>query len=144
MKNIYILDFGGRMAVVESVHKNREELLVAIQETMAQCYGQPVGPMDMISVMCLDRVECCLHGFRIVSGPQEAIPVGPVAECHAVTRWYPEDIMGIAALQGVELNRDEALAWLEQNEHWFKELLMKVGVDILADMDFTEAKKVNG
>ena len=55
-------------------------------------------------------------------------------EWFAITRWHPDDIIGIAAEHGVTLTREQATQWWKENEAMFKSRLVEVGNEILNDM----------
>lgn len=136
MTNYHILNFDKDMVIAESTCRTESELLANIQKALDERFGKNVDTINLLAVMQLREGDCLEHGFRIISGPQRAVHVGPVEEWHATTRWHVEDVVGAASEQGVDLTEEEANAWFGQNERSFRELLVGAGNDILAEMDF--------
>lgn len=54
----------------------------------------------------------------------------------AEVRWSLENVMDAAAEHGVQLTKQQARNWREQNEGWFRDNLIERGNEILADIDF--------
>lgn len=58
-------------------------------------------------------------------------------------RWCAEDLLGIATQCGITMTQGEAVAWWEQNESTFKNLLTEAGNQILTDMVLNTGGEAN-
>lgn len=55
---------------------------------------------------------------------------------HAITRWANDDIINAANEQGIAMTEAQAEEWWRKNEACFKNLMVEMGNNILADMSF--------
>lgn len=54
---------------------------------------------------------------------------------YAETRWNVEDLISIAAEQGIEMTPEQADRWWHDHERAFTEQLIQTGNEMLAQMD---------
>lgn len=100
---------------------------------------------------CKNKKECAEIVFR----PGEDIPDEWCQECaldwlkteadagevpipdrwYAETRWNVEDLISIAAEQGIEMTPEQADRWWRDHERAFTEQLIQTGNEMLAQMD---------
>lgn len=55
---------------------------------------------------------------------------------YGVVRWSTEDVIAAAAENGVKLTEEQAAEWWKKNEQSFKNRMVELGNETLADMEF--------
>lgn len=56
----------------------------------------------------------------------------------AGTQWHADDVIGVAAEQGVTLTREQASQWWKKNQRAFHNRLVEVGNEMLADVNWKD------
>ena len=57
-------------------------------------------------------------------------------EWYGIVRWHPDDVIAAAAASGVSLTTEQAVAWWEKNEEYFKARMTELGNEVLTYMEF--------
>ena len=55
---------------------------------------------------------------------------------YGVVRWTTEDVISAAAENGVEMTEEQAAEWWKKNEQSYKNRMVELGNETLADMEF--------
>lgn len=55
---------------------------------------------------------------------------------YGVVRWSTEDVIAAAAENGVKMTEEQAAEWWKRNEQAFKNIMVELGNETLANMDF--------
>lgn len=53
---------------------------------------------------------------------------------YGIVRWTPEDVITAAEECGIEMTIEEAENWWVKNEQYFKNSMVELGNEVLADM----------
>lgn len=53
---------------------------------------------------------------------------------YGITRWSAEDVIAAAEENGMKMTKEQAAAWWEENERYFKNRMVELGNEVLSAM----------